>query len=309
LLSICRFILLSFLLLLSACAGTQFSVPAIPHSVDGQRLAGKIIWHDLVSDTPRESEAFFSGLFGWEFQSLSLTGANYSLIRHQGKLIGGMVDQTKLPTTADISQWVPVLSVADADLAASTVVTGGGAVLTPPTSLGERGTIAVIKDPQGAVIALLETRDGDPSDTAEPVSQGSFLWNELWTSDALRASTFYRSLAPLESEPLPEAAGPGVDYQLLTSSALPRLGIRNTPAPELPPMWMSYLRVADKSALQVLLGQVEDLGGNVLVPMVERPLGGFMAIIADPSGASIALQTWEKDAGVKEAGANGGVVK
>ena len=304
-----RLSLLCVLLLLSACAGTQFSVPAIPHSDDGQRFAGKVIWHDLVSDTPKESEAFFSDLFGWEFQSLSLTGANYSLIKHRGQLIGGMVDQTKLPTTTDISQWIPVMSVANVDTAASAVVSGGGKVLTPPTSLGERGTITVITDPQGAVIALLETRDGDPTDAAGPVSAGSFLWNELWTSDAIAASAFYRSLAPLESESIAVPVAPDANYQLLSSSERPRLGIRNTPAPEMPPLWLSYLRVVDESEMETVLGKVEDLGGSILVPKLERPGGGHMAIIAGPSGASIALQTWDQGALVAGADANAEVVQ
>ncbi|MEP0203875.1 MAG: VOC family protein [Halioglobus sp.] len=301
--------LLCVLLLLGACAGTQFSVPAIPHGADGQRLAGKVIWHDLVSDTPAASEAFFSGLFGWEFQSLSLTGANYSLIKHKGQLIGGMVDQTQLPTTADISQWIPVMSVANADAAKSAVLRGGGTVLTPPTSLGERGTIAVIEDPQGAVIALLETREGDPADVAGPVSVGSFLWNELWTSDASQASAFYRSLATLESESIAVPVAPDANYQLLSSLGRPRLGIRNTPAPEMPPLWLSYLRVVDESELEIALSKVEDLGGSILVPKLERPSGGYMAIIADPSGASIALQTWDQGAIGAASGANGEIVQ
>ena len=61
-------------------------------------------------------------------------------------------------------------------------------------------------------------------------------------------------------------------------------------------MWVSYLRIADKSALQAVLGKVESLGGSILVPMLERPHGGFMAIIAGPSGAGIALQTWDEGA-------------
>jgi len=58
-------------------------------------------------------------------------------------------------------------------------------------------------------------------------------------------------------------------------------------------MWVSYLRVANASALDAILEQVEPLGGRILFPATERPGGGVVAVIAGPSGAGIALQTWD----------------
>ena len=58
--------------------------------------------------------------------------------------------------------------------------------------VGDRGRLALGRDPQGANIALLQTRYGDPSDReAEPAE---FMWNELWTSDAEPARDFYQGV-------------------------------------------------------------------------------------------------------------------
>ncbi len=288
--------LVMVVLLVVGCSTTQFNVPAVSPDGDGTRLPGKVVWHDLLTDTPVQTQLFYQGLFGWEFEPLNAGGANYVLIRHQGKLIGGMVDQNHLPTSADISQWVIVVSVTDVERATAKVRGAGGTVYTPPTSLGDRGEIAVVADAEGALFALLQTRDGDPQDQDTVPAQGEFLWDELWADTLDEAAAFYSSMAPygLLSK---ELGGPenSVDYRVLSTQGRPRAGIRPNPVEGLPPMWVSYLRIADAEALDALLAKVESLGGEILVPAISRPRGGKVALIAGPSGAGIALQTWSNE--------------
>lgn len=291
--------------LLAGCATTRFSLPGVAVNPAGGHLAGKVIWHDLLSETPAQTEAFYSGLFGWEFEHLPLGVANYTLIRHQGRLIGGLVDQNQLPTRDDISQWVVVISVADIDAVVNSVGSAGGKVLTPPTSLGERGHIAVVTDAEGAVFALLETLDGDPADSGMRAASGDFLWDELWAADAAGAGRFYQQALgyQLDQRELGEAGQP-VTYRVLNGSGRPRAGLREAPADDIKPTWVSYLRVADAAELDRVLAKVEGLGGRILVPATDRPAGGRVALIAGPSGAGIALQTWDDGELVS---ANGGV--
>ncbi len=288
-------VLLSFTLALGACA-SQFSVPPITRSATGEHLPGKIIWHDLLTDTPVRTQVFYTELFGWKFEALPDKGINYMLIRHQGELIGGMIDQNRLPNEKDISQWVVGLSVTNIEEATRTLREAGGAVFTAPTSLGDRGHIAVVADPQGALLALLQTRDGDPLDVKGPPAVGQFLWNELWAEDVAGAEQFYRRLSPytVEQETLETRDGE-VEYRILKTGNKPRAGIRPNPVDGLQPMWVSYLRVADAAQLDAILDNVEPLGGRILVPATARPGGGMVAIIAGPSGAGIALQTWSDD--------------
>jgi len=284
-------LVLLIFLVLGACA-TQFNVPRVgPGST--QHLPGKIIWHDLLTDTPEQTMAFYSELFDWEFRPLPDKSINYTMIYRGDRMIGGMVDQNRLPNKEDISQWVVALSVDDIDQASNKLRDAGGTVFTPPTSLGERGDIAIVADPQGAILALLQTRDGDPVDDKTTPAQGEFLWDELWAADAAGAANFYRQLAPysVERETLGSEEAP-VEYQLMKSQGLLRAGIRPNPVEGLTPMWVSYLRVVDASALDAVLARVESLGGRILIPATQRPSGGVVAVIAGPSGAGIALQTW-----------------
>jgi predicted enzyme related to lactoylglutathione lyase len=281
------------LLSLTACTAVQFNVPAVTEG-QGVQLPGKIVWHDLLTDTPKETEAFYTGLFGWQFEPLA--GANYQLIRHHGKLIGGMIDQNRLPTEADVSQWVVVLAVSDIEQAVRELAAAGGHVFTPPTSLGDRGDIAVVADAQGAVLALLQTGSGEPADDDGPAATGDFLWDELWAEDISAAADFYSRLAPYEAEALTLGdATTGSPYRLLKTNDQVRAGIRDNPVDGLDTMWVSYLRVADAASLQDILSRVDALGGKILVPATPRPGGGEVALIAGPSGAGIALQTWSDE--------------
>lgn len=278
-------------LALAGCASSNLDLPAVTDAPTGQRLAGKIVWHDLLTHTPEASRRFYGELFGWEFDGT--TGQDgYTVIRHNGRPIGGMIDTRKLNGRDDISQWIAVMSVDDVDAAAVRFEAAGGSVLTPPTELERRGRLAVVADAEGALLALLQSRSGDPADRAPEL--GDFLWDELWSREPASAQAFYADLAGFEADSV--AAGGG-EYRVLRSQARPRAGILPHPLEGLGPVWVSYLRVADPAAITQ---RVEGLGGRVLVDAQARRVGGQAAMIAGPSGAGIALQTWPLDGASQE---------
>lgn len=235
-------------LILADCASVDINLPSITESETGERLQGKIVWHDLLTNDPAASKRFYGELFAWEFESVGhaagLDAASaYTLIRHNGRLIGGMIDTKALNNRTDISQWVVVISVDDVDAAVKRFVHGGGEVLTPPKDLQRRGRIAVVQDPAGALLALLQTRDGDPFDR-QP-EYGDFLWNELWTRDVNGATTFYSDAigyAAADWAGASDAEAPA-NYRLLKQGDTPRAGILANPFEELDPVWVSYRRV------------------------------------------------------------------
>lgn len=272
------------------CTATGLSLPAVTDAPTNHHDTGRVIWHDLISDQPAASRRFYEELFGWEFEAVgnvfNLGGEDaYSLIRHNGRLIGGMVNQASLKRQADdISQWVVLMSVSDVDNAADQFAANGGTVLTPPTDIAGRGRMAIVVDPQGALLALLETAQGDP-ERQEP-GYGDFLWNELWTTDLDNAAAFYTRLTGFS------ARNAGTDngaYRVLQSGDQAALGMMQHPFADKRPVWVTYIRVEDPAAITQ---RVASLGGKVYVPAQDRPLGGQVALIADPSGAGIALQTW-----------------
>ena len=203
-----------------------------------------------------------------------------------------MIDTLAVNGRVDISQWVVSMSVSDIDAAVAAVTAEGGDVITPPTDLQRRGRIAVVRDKEGALLAMLQTASGDPAD--QQPEFGDFLWNELWTTNADSATTFYEGLTGLKMATwdIDENQESGATYRLLKAGETPRVGIMPNPLEDLGPVWVSYLRVKSPASVAE---RVAELGGRVIVEAQPRPLGGEVAFIAGPSGAGIALQTWPLD--------------
>jgi len=278
-------------MLMLACASFSPDLPSITDAPTGSRHTGKIVWHDLLTNTPAESRKFYRELFGWEFEKPGIDlgfgdESSYMLIRYNGNLIGGMVDTNALGKKTNVSQWVTMMSVEDIGAAAATIVESGGRILTAPTDLKTRGMLAVVEDPTGAVFALIQTKGGDPDDH-EP-AHNDFFWDELWTDDVEGSSSFYHHVMGYEREDRP-IGDTDRSYHLLKKDNKLRAGILANPFDGEPPVWVNYIRVKDPAAITA---RVEDLGGQILVEAQQRDIGGMVAFIAGPSGAGIALQTW-----------------
>jgi predicted enzyme related to lactoylglutathione lyase len=277
--------------LVAGCSTLSVDLPAITEAPTGERETGRVVWHDLLTTTPEESRRFYGELFGWTFEKPPIAvgfgrGDAYMLIRHEGRLIGGMVDARLLEKDENISQWMTVISTDDIAAATAAILANGGEILTEPTTLPTRGAMGVYADASGALFALLETRDGDPAAEA-PVIDG-FLWDELWTHDIPGSVAFYSNVLGLVHEER-EVGGGDVTYELLKRGEEPAVGVLEHPVAEARPVWVNYLRVVDPAAITA---RVESLGGTVALDAQPRRIGGEVAIILGPSGAGIALQTW-----------------
>ena len=279
-------------LLVAGCAAVSVNLPPITEGATGERHNGKVVWRDLLTNTPEASQHFYGELFGWEFEEpgviFGIGGAGgYTLIRHNGRLIGGIVDTNALGQDENVSQWITTMSVTDIDVAAGRVAEAGGVIMAEPTSIGARGQMAVVEDATGAIFAVIQTSEGDPPDH-DPDYDG-WLWDELWTSDVDKATGFYRSVIGFQHTDHDVDDG---SYRVLKMDDTPRAGVLANPFEGERPVWVNYLRVKDPSAITA---RVEDLGGRILVEAQERRIGGQVAFVAGPSGAGIALQTWPLD--------------
>jgi predicted enzyme related to lactoylglutathione lyase len=274
----------------AGCATLVPDLPSITESPTNTHHSGKVVWHDLLTNDIDGSRKFYGELFGWEFESpgidLGFSDDGYVLIRHNGTLIGGMVNTKALGKTENISQWITMISVTDINAAVASITDGGGKLLAPPRILKHRGQLTIAEDPTGAIFALIQTKDGDPADR-EP-QHNDFLWDELWTGDVASTTKFYSAVAGYEREDH-EIRESDRSYGVLTSGGKPRAGIMTNPFEGERPVWVNYIRVEDPAAITA---KVESLGGSILVEAQPRPIGGIAAFIAGPSGAGIALQTW-----------------
>ena len=274
----------------SACAvrGGGVTVPPLTPAPTGTHQVGKFVWFDLLTNDVPAVTRFYRGLFGWDFAT-SDDDSTYTVILHRGTPIGGVVFTDRLEEDVKTSQWLSWLSVPDIDGAVEFVRGSGGLVHAKPRDLPERGRVAVVSDPQGALVAFVRAAGGDPPDRA--AAPGEWLWSELWTSDTDAAMSFYESLVGYRREAFDD--GVSRPYHILRAGDRPRAGVMEIPFDGVRPNWLPYVRVEDPAAVAA---QSETLGGAVLIPVSNDIRGGSVALIADPSGAVLAVQRWPADA-------------
>lgn len=114
---------------------------------------GSLIWTEQLSRSSGPNVAFYSEVFGWEFQDAPGPGARYASLPGGGRDIG------KVGEYADdglelAPQWWVYLAVDDTDEAVNEVVRLGGSVLQPPMD-SPYGRLATVADNQGAAFSLM----------------------------------------------------------------------------------------------------------------------------------------------------------
>jgi predicted enzyme related to lactoylglutathione lyase len=278
------------LLAIGACAAprAQIALPTVSQQPTQEHHVGQIVWYDLVTDDVAAAQAFYGPLLGWDFEAIGVDAQPYVVVRHDGQPIAGMasVDQGDVPLAS--AHWLSLMSVADVDAAVDEIRGGGGQVLVDPWTNESRGRMAVVSDPQGAVLALVRSATGDPpASLPDATPAGRWIWTELWAQDAAAAAAFYQGLAGYSTETT--TAVDAAQYRVLTSGGQPRAGLNQLPWPEVQPNWLPYIKVDDPAATA---RRAEELGGTVVIPPASDVRNGSLALLLDPSGAAFAVQRW-----------------
>jgi uncharacterized protein len=146
-------------------------------------------WIDLWPPEPDEALAFYSGLFGWEFEERTPEGAGgrYLVARLQGQDVAAIGDTDEPEALAPI--WSTYVCVGSADDAAAAVRAAGGRVDAGPFDLGDAGRMAVCADPAGAAFRLWQP--GTLSGAQLVNAPGTWNWSDLHTRDPQGAVELY----------------------------------------------------------------------------------------------------------------------
>ncbi|MGH7296502.1 MAG: VOC family protein [Polyangiaceae bacterium] len=244
---------------------------------------GRFVWHELhTGDRPRALK-FYAQLFGWETKDVPMgPGEPYGLCLLGGKDLAGI---TKSMAPAGVPpHWLPYLAVDDVDAFAAKVKQLGGSIMAPPMDIPDVGRFAVAMDPTGAAFALHKHAKPYPEEPEKP-PLGGFCWEEHYSSDPAVASKFYSALLGYTIEEMD--MGPMGTYRILKSGDRHRAGLMKSP-PGSPPHahWLTYVNVKD---LDASTRNAKEIGAKVLLEPQDIPKIGRFSIIADPTGAAIAL--------------------
>ncbi len=242
-------------------------------------------WYELRTTDPAAAQAFYADVLGWQVRR---TGESSTFhVAEQG--VAGLME---LPERARAqgapAHWLGHIGVLDAEASAQRMIERGGQMLGPMRRAAE-GSVAILRDPQGAVLAL--------SSRPERSGGGAVAWHELHTTDREQAWRTYAELFGWQATQVQELGSElGGAYQMFAwrgagaGAAGERSvgGMINTARlPHIHTHWLFYATVAD---LDAAVTKVRALGGLVMNGPMQVPGGDRVAQCEDPQGAAFALR-------------------
>jgi predicted enzyme related to lactoylglutathione lyase len=265
-------------------------------------IPGVPCWVDTSQPDPEAALAFYSGLFGWEFEDVMPpeSDSQYFIARIRG---GDVAAVGSVPEGAPrAAMWNTYVWVQSADETASKVAKAGGTILMEPFDVLDAGRMAVLADPEGAAFCAWQANQHRGARIVN--EHGSLNFNGLHTQDAASAKKFYGAVFGWRTITLDggvemwtqpgygdhlEKDSPGLRERLAEmgvvadfADVVASIDPITDDQRETPAHWSVTFAVDDADAIAQRAG---DLGGQVLVAPFDAPWVRT-TVIADPQGAT-----------------------
>lgn len=119
-----------------------------------QTMTGQFCWNELATPDVKTAKDFYSKVFGWEFNDIQSPDMTYTIIKKDGKDLGGIwqipaEQQEHIPP-----HWMAYVFVENAAKALEKAKQHGAHEIKGVTPAGDMGRFAIITDPTGAHLAL-----------------------------------------------------------------------------------------------------------------------------------------------------------
>ena len=266
-----------------------------PAAATGKRNAagGGFIWYELMTPDPAAAKAFYDPVVGWSIgRDPVAPGIEYRMIgRSDGGNAGGVLTlDAAMKGNGARPCWLGYVAVGDVDDAIAKATAAGASVLMPAWDQPGVGRLAMIADPQGAPLYLMDPLppEGDPQATSDvfSVDQPQHVrWNELSTTDPDAAIAFYSDLFGWEQQGEMGMGDMG-KYRFIQHDGVGIGGVMRKP-PQMPSsLWSYYIGVddIDRAATAITEG-----GGTILHGPMEIPGGEYALNGLDPQQAAFGL--------------------
>jgi predicted enzyme related to lactoylglutathione lyase len=250
---------------------------------------GRFVWYELLTTDTGAAQRFYTQLIGWDTASWRTDEQPYMLWMNRQQQVGGLMELPEQAAGAE-PHWLGYVSTPDCDASVALAANLGARTLMPCMDVPQVGRIAVLADPQGAVIGVFTPNEEHGDEDREP-AVGEVSWHELVTTDHAAALSFYEALFGWKKTESMDMGDAGL-YQMYGRNGRTLGGMFNK-SPGMPgPAWLYYVRVEDVDAATA---KIPKLGGRVVVGPLDVPDGGRIVQCLDPQGAMFALHS-RKDA-------------
>ena len=234
---------------------------------------GTFCWVELGTSDDAAAKKFYTDLFGWGTNENDMGEmGTYYIFTKNGKEAAAMYRLgANMPMPP---HWMPYVAVTSADETAAKAKSMG-AELNGPFDVFDMGRMAVIKDPQGAHLAVWEEKKHAGIEVRD--EPNAFCWGELHAQDLDAAKAFYPSLFGWRLKDSPDYTEWHLGEQAVG-------GMIRAHGPGT--YWMPYFAVDDCDAMT---SKAKAAGATVYVGPQDIEKVGRFSVLADPQGAVFAL--------------------
>ena len=245
-------------------------------------MANAFFWYDVMTPDTAAAKAFYADVVGWETQP---QGPDYTVLSVDGMGVAGLMgipdDAKGMPPC-----WMGYIHVEDVAAKIAEIEKEGGRLLKGPITIEGIITFAVIADPQGAGFLIAKPVPEQPVERPARNAPGTVGWHELYANDWERVWPFYEKLFGWSKVHTVDM-GPRGTYQLFSTGGSDAAGGMMTKPPEVPVAYWSFYFVVP--SIGVAEKKIMAGGGQILVPPMQVPGGGWILQARDPQGAVFAL--------------------
>lgn len=114
-----------------------------------------VVWNELNTRDPEAAKSFYGDVFGWGFEEREFETGAYTSLKMGENSVGGMIDIAGRAPDEVPAHWLVYFAVDDVDGAVAKAQGTGGGLALEPFDIAEVGRIAIVKDPFGAVFAVM----------------------------------------------------------------------------------------------------------------------------------------------------------
>jgi predicted enzyme related to lactoylglutathione lyase len=120
---------------------------------EGPSGSGVFVWDELGTNDLEASKRFYGDVFGWKARDMGEEYRGYNIFSIGETDLGGLMT---LPDSSMPPLWVPYVGVEDADGTVAKAKELGASVILDPMDVPNVGRLAVLRDPQGAIFAIIK---------------------------------------------------------------------------------------------------------------------------------------------------------
>lgn len=249
-----------------------------------QAPVGAPTWIDLTTSDTDRAKQFYGSVFGWTFESAGPEYGGYTNAFKDGHYVAGLMLNDPQWGVPDV--WATYFRTTDIHATLAKATDAGAVSCVAPMEVKDKGWMAVLTDPTGAVFGLWQPIEHHGFEVFGEA--GAPIYHQLTTSDYAKALDFYRQVFGWQIETVSDSDEFRYSTANFDGEALVGIMDGTTDMAEgAPSNWFFFLGSDDVDKTVTL---VKDNGGSVIRDAEDTPYGR-LAAVADPTGAGFNLSS------------------